>query len=62
LERLHAQALSQKGPAVCQSCVDIEQLRKSLRSTADFLEIERLNLAIAELYRERVRLHQNPQR
>ena len=47
---------------MCQSCVDIEQLRKSLRSTADFLEIERLNLAIAELYRERVRSHQNPQR
>jgi uncharacterized protein (UPF0332 family) len=51
---------------MCQSCIDIdkriEQLRKSLRSTTDLLEIERLHLAIAELYRERVRSHKNPQR
>jgi hypothetical protein len=51
---------------MCESCIDIdkriEQLRKSLGPTTDLSEIERIHLAIAELYRERVRSHQNPQR
>jgi hypothetical protein len=58
--------LPKRDPTVCQSCIDIdkrvEQLRQSSRSTSDLLEIERINLAIAELYRERVRSHQNPQK
>jgi len=51
---------------MCESCVQIdkriEKLRQSLRSTADPLEADRINRLIAELYRDRVRLHQNPQK
>jgi hypothetical protein len=50
---------------VCQSCIDIDkrvdQHRQLLRSITDTLEIERINRLIGELYRDRVRLHQNPQ-
>lgn len=49
-----------------QSCIDIDkridQLRQLVRSTTDPLEIERINRLIAELYRERVRSHKNPER
>jgi hypothetical protein len=51
---------------MCESCVDIdkriEKLQQSLRSTTDLLETERINRLIAELYRDRVRLHKNPER
>jgi hypothetical protein len=51
---------------MCQSCVEIdrkvERYRELLRSTTDPAEIERINRLIAELYAERVRLHQNPER
>jgi hypothetical protein len=39
----------------------IEQYRQSVRSKADPSEIERINRLIAQLYADRVRLHQNPQ-
>jgi hypothetical protein len=48
---------------VCQSCVDIdnriEQQRKLLHSTTDPAEVERIYRLIAQLYGDRVRLHQN---
>jgi hypothetical protein len=51
---------------MCQSCVEIdkriERYRELLRSTTDRAEIERINRLIAELYRDRVLLHQNPER
>jgi|HubBroStandDraft_1064217.scaffolds.fasta_scaffold895988_1 hypothetical protein len=51
---------------MCQSCIDIDkridQFRQLVRSTTDPLEIERINRLIAELYGERVRSHQNPQK
>ena len=51
---------------MCESCVEIdkriEKLRHSLRSTTDPLEANRINRLIAELYRDRVRFHRNPQR
>ena len=51
---------------MCESCAQIdkriEKLRQSLRSTTDLLETERINRLIVELYRDRVRLHQNPPR
>jgi hypothetical protein len=51
---------------MCESCIEIdkrvEQLQQSLRSTKDPSKIERIHLAIAQLYQDRVRLHQNPQR
>jgi hypothetical protein len=57
--------LREKRPCVCQSCIDIDkridQLRQLVRSTTDPSEIERINRLIAELYRERVRSHKNPQ-
>jgi hypothetical protein len=50
---------------MCQSCVEIdrrvERYRELLRSTTDPAEIERINRLIAQLYAERVRLHQNPE-
>jgi len=50
---------------MCQSCVDIdkrvERYRQLLRSTTDPAEMERIKRLIAELYAERVRLHQNPE-
>jgi hypothetical protein len=51
---------------MCQSCVEIdkrvERLRELLRSTTDPAEIERIKRLIAELYADRVRLHQSPER
>ena len=51
---------------MCQSCIDIDKQvdehRKLLRSVADPAEIERINRLIAQLYVDRVRLHQNPQK
>jgi hypothetical protein len=51
---------------MCESCVEIdkriEQYRQASRSTFELSEIERLRLAIEELYRDRVRLHKNPQK
>jgi hypothetical protein len=50
---------------MCQSCVDIdklvERLREQMRSIADPAERERTVQLIAELYADRVRLHQNPE-
>jgi hypothetical protein len=52
--------------AMCQSCVEIdkrvEKHRKLLRSTTDPAEIERIKGLISELYADRVRSHQNPER
>jgi hypothetical protein len=51
---------------MCQSCLEIdkrvERYRQLQRSTADPVEVERINLLIARLYAERVRLHQNPEK
>jgi hypothetical protein len=51
---------------MCQSCVGIdkrvERHRELLRSTTDPAEIERINRLIANLYADRLRLHQNPER
>jgi hypothetical protein len=51
---------------MCQKCVEIdkeaERYRQLLRSVTDRAEIERVNRLIAELYAERVRQHQNPER
>ena len=51
---------------MCQSCVEIgkrvERYRELLRSTTDAAEVDRINLLIAKLYAERVRLHQNPEK
>jgi hypothetical protein len=49
---------------MCQSCIEIdkrvERHRQLLRSTTDAAEVERIKRLIAELYADRVRLHQNP--
>jgi hypothetical protein len=51
---------------MCQSCVDmdkrVERYRQLVRSTTDAAEVERINLLIIQLYADRVRLHQNPER
>jgi hypothetical protein len=51
---------------MCQSCIDIDKLiethRQSLRSVTDQAEIERIQQLIAQLYGERVRKHQNPEK
>jgi hypothetical protein len=50
---------------MCQSCVEIdkkvERQIELLRSTTDPAEIERIKRLIAELYADRVRLHQSPE-
>jgi hypothetical protein len=50
---------------MCQSCVEIdkrvERYRQLMRSTTEAAEVERINLLIAKLYADRVRLHQNPE-
>jgi hypothetical protein len=55
-----------RASGMCQSCIEIdkqiESHRNSLRSTTDPAEIERINRLIAQLYRDRVLLHQNPKR
>jgi hypothetical protein len=54
------------GEGMCQSCVEIDQQvdghRELLRSTTDPAEIERVKRLIAQLYADRIRLHQNPER
>jgi hypothetical protein len=51
---------------MCQCCIDIDKridrLIQSLRLTTDPLEIDRVNRLIAQLYGDRVRSHQNPQK
>lgn len=51
---------------MCDICDDIDkriqEYRRALKMTTDLLEIERIHLAIAALYRDRVRLHKNPER
>jgi hypothetical protein len=51
---------------MCQSCVEIdkrvERYIELLRSTTDPSEIERIKRLISELYADRARLHQNPER
>jgi hypothetical protein len=51
---------------MCQSCVDVDnqiaEHRKQLKTTSDHAEVERIYKLIAELYRERVRKHQNPEK
>jgi hypothetical protein len=51
---------------MCESCVEIDrridQHRQSLRSVTDPTEIERLQRLIYQLYGERVRKHQNPEK
>jgi hypothetical protein len=51
---------------MCQSCLDIdklvERLREQLRPIADPAERERTTQVIAQLYADRVRLHQNPEK
>ena len=50
--------------AVCQSCIEIdkqiERQRQLLHSTTDPSEVERVYRLIAQLYGDKVRLHQNP--
>jgi hypothetical protein len=50
---------------MCQSCVDIDKRvgrhLELLRATSDPTEIERIKRLIAQLYADRVRLHQNPE-
>jgi K+/H+ antiporter YhaU regulatory subunit KhtT len=52
--------------SMCQSCVEIdkriERHRELLRLTTDPAEIERIKRLIAELYVDRVRLHQSSER
>ena len=49
---------------MCESCVEIdkriEQLRLTLPSITDPAEVEGIHQKIAEMYRDRVRLHKNP--
>jgi hypothetical protein len=40
----------------------IEQLRRLLASTTDPVEVERIYRQIAQLYGDRARLHQNPEK
>ncbi len=51
---------------MCQSCVEIDKrvkhYRELLRSTTASAEVERFFRLISELYVDRVRLHQNPER
>jgi hypothetical protein len=51
---------------MCPSCVEIdkrvERHLELLRSTTDPAEIERIKRLIAQLYVDRVRLHQNTER
>jgi hypothetical protein len=51
---------------MCQSCIDIdrqiENHRESLRSVTDQAEVERIHQLISQLYGERVRKHQNPEK
>jgi hypothetical protein len=46
---------------MCEICAEIDkriqEYRRALKMTTDLLEIERIHLAIAALYRDRVRLH-----
>jgi hypothetical protein len=48
---------------MCHLCVEIdkkvERYREELRSVTDETEVERINRLIAQLYADRVRLHQN---
>jgi hypothetical protein len=50
---------------MCQSCIDIdariERHRELMGSAADPAEVERIRRLIAQLYQDRVRLHQNPE-
>jgi hypothetical protein len=70
LERTSLAVLSEEreaeGAGMCQSCIDIDKAiedhKKALASATDPPEIERINQLIAQLYRDRVLLHKNPQR
>jgi hypothetical protein len=49
---------------MCDICIEIdkrvEEDGPALRKTTDLPTIDRINLAISQLYADRVRLHQNP--
>ena len=51
---------------MCQSCIDIDkkvdEQRRALSVATESNEIKRVDKLIAQLYAERVRLHQNPER
>jgi hypothetical protein len=51
---------------MCQSCIEIDKqvdrYRELLRSTTDPAEIERIERLISQLYADRVRFHQSPER
>jgi hypothetical protein len=51
---------------MCQSCIDIDnriaEHRARLKETTDHAEVERIYQLIAQLYGERVRKHQNPEK
>jgi hypothetical protein len=51
---------------MCRSCAEIdkriERFRELLREAPDPAEVERIKRMIAELYRDRVLRHQNPER
>jgi hypothetical protein len=55
-----------KAAGMCESCLEIDkkiaEYRESLRPVTDKTEIERINRLIYELYGERVRKHQNPEK
>jgi len=51
---------------MCQSCVEIDKQiaehQKRLKATTDHAEVERIYRLIAQLYADRVRKHQNPEK
>jgi hypothetical protein len=67
LDAVRGSALPKKEAlSVCESCVEIdrriEQYRQLLPLTLHPSEREHIDRLIAELYRDRVRLHKNPQK
>jgi hypothetical protein len=51
---------------MCQSCVEIDkqiaEYQKRLKAVTDQAEVERIHKLISQLYGERVRKHQNPEK
>jgi hypothetical protein len=57
---------AKKGASMCESCIEIdkriEKQRQLLGSTTDPAEVERIYRRIAQLYADRVKFHQNPEK
>jgi hypothetical protein len=51
---------------MCESCVEIDkqiaQHQKRLKASTDQVEMQRISRLIAQLYADRVRKHQNPEK